>query len=140
MTSYVTQASSEGTSAIQIWTLVVALGAVLATIVSAVLLRKTGVGTVSAAKDAAASSARSAAAAELSSSVAKATLVQSAESVMDEWILGYHERRRDSCQQRLDGLLDIQCQLRTLREVTSDRAVESGRSHSVVATALVSSG
>ena len=64
----VTQASI---SSVQVWTLIVAGVAVIATLVSAWLLRRTGRGTVQAAKQAAAASERSAAAAEKSALAAQ---------------------------------------------------------------------
>jgi len=57
-------------SPVQMWTLVVAALAVMATVASAILLRKTGKGQVEAARQAAAASERSAAAAERSSNAA----------------------------------------------------------------------
>jgi type II secretory pathway pseudopilin PulG len=62
------------TSAVQVWTLVVAGLAVVATIVAAVLLRRTGKGTVEAAKQAAVASERSAQAAERSAEAAQASV------------------------------------------------------------------
>jgi hypothetical protein len=59
-----------GATAVQMWTLVVAGLAVLATLASAYLLRRTGKGTVQAAKQAAAASERSAQAAEKSAEAA----------------------------------------------------------------------
>src|SRR4051812_15412618 len=63
--------SATGTSGVQIWTLVVAGAAVLATLISSYLLRRTSKGTVDAAKQAAAASERSAQAAEKSAQAAQ---------------------------------------------------------------------
>lgn len=64
-------AVEHGATAVQVWTLVVAGLAVLATVLSAVLLRRTGKGTVSAARKAADASERSAVAAERSAQAAQ---------------------------------------------------------------------
>jgi hypothetical protein len=64
-------APATGVTAIQVWTLVAAGLAVLATVLAAWLLRRTGKGTVDAAKQAAAASERSAEAAEKSAQAAQ---------------------------------------------------------------------
>lgn len=65
------KAAAAGTSAVQVWTLVIAALAIVATIISAILLRRTGKGTVRAAEKAADASERSAAAAEKSAQAAQ---------------------------------------------------------------------
>jgi hypothetical protein len=64
-------AAAAGTSAVQVWTLVIAALAIVGTTVSAILLRRTGKGTVRAAEKAADASERSAAAAEKSAQAAQ---------------------------------------------------------------------
>jgi hypothetical protein len=80
-------ATAVGTSAVQVWTLVIAALAVVATIVSAILLRRTGKGSVRAAEKAADASERSAAAAEKS-----ALAAQEAVGVSRETASGVAER------------------------------------------------
>jgi hypothetical protein len=63
--------TSTGTTAVQVWTLIVAGLAVIATVVAAILLRKTGKGTVMAAERAATASADSAKAAAKSAQAAQ---------------------------------------------------------------------
>lgn len=71
-------APASWTTAVQLWTLIVAALAVLATLTTAWLLRRTGKGTVEAAKQAAAASERSAQAAEKSAEAAQESVGVSA--------------------------------------------------------------
>jgi hypothetical protein len=74
--------TSTGTTAVQVWTLVVAGLAVVATVGAAVLLRQTGKGQVKAAKTAAEASERSAQAAEKSAEAAQASVGVNRETAM----------------------------------------------------------
>lgn len=81
------KAAAVSISALQVWTLVIAALAIVGTIVSAILLRRTGKGTVRAAEKAADASERSAAAAEKSAQAA-----QDAVGVNRETAAGVAER------------------------------------------------
>jgi hypothetical protein len=108
-------ATSTGTTAVQIWTLIVAALAVIASVVAAVLLRRTGKGTVKAAEDAAKASMQSSVAAERSSAVAVASLTEamaaSANAPVEEFFLEELVTRRHDLRERLDAMWSIYFQL-----------------------------
>jgi len=89
--------STAGTSAVQVWTLVVAGVAVLATLISAYLLRRTGKGTIDAAKQAAAAAAIAADAAQRAAASQEASVAQqrALQEEMIEFQLAQTERAEE---------------------------------------------